>query len=65
MLPHCGTLLPPSGCSVYALGLGFEAVADWQKDCFRAKPENKGKFITEGLWSVSRHPNYFGEVMLW
>jgi steroid 5-alpha reductase family enzyme len=50
---------------VYALGLGVEVLADSQKDHFKSNPDNKGKFITEGLWSWSRHPNYFGESLLW
>ncbi len=47
------------------VGLGLEATADAQKDAWRARPENKGKFIDEGLWSVSRHPNYLGEMTIW
>lgn len=53
------------GVGVYALGLGVEVLADSQKDHFKSNPDNKGKFITEGLWSWSRHPNYFGESLLW
>jgi steroid 5-alpha reductase family enzyme len=53
------------GLLVWIIGFGFEAIADYQKSKFRSVPENKGKFITNGLWSISRHPNYFGEILLW
>ncbi|MCB5290700.1 DUF1295 domain-containing protein [Arthrobacter sp. SO3] len=53
------------GFMVWALGFGFEIVADQQKSRFNADPANKGKFISTGLWSKSRHPNYFGEILLW
>ncbi len=53
------------GLIVWLIGFGFEAVADWQKKQFRADPANKGRFIENGLWSWSRHPNYFGEIVLW
>ncbi|MGD1992026.1 MAG: DUF1295 domain-containing protein [Anaerolineae bacterium] len=53
------------GFLVWCLGFGIEAVADAQKSRFRADPENKGKFIHTGLWAWSRHPNYFGEIVLW
>ena len=53
------------GFLVWVLGFTFEAVADAQKNRFRADPANKGKFIHTGLWSRSRHPNYFGEITLW
>ena len=43
----------------------IEIIADQQKSQFRSIPENKDKFITSGLWSKSRHPNYFGEILLW
>lgn len=53
------------GLLVWAIGFGFEVVADSQKSRFNADPANKGKFISSGLWSRSRHPNYFGEIVLW
>ena len=53
------------GLMLWICGFAFEVVSDAQKSRFRANPENKGKFIKSGLWSISRHPNYFGEIMLW
>ena len=53
------------GFLVWVFGFVFEVVADTQKSRFRANPENKGKFIHTGLWARSRHPNYFGEIVLW
>jgi len=53
------------GALVWIFGYGFEVVADHQKSRFKARPENEGKFINEGLWKLSRHPNYFGEITLW
>jgi len=53
------------GFLVWVFGFAIEATADAQKSRFRADPENKGKFIHTGLWAWSRHPNYFGEIVLW
>jgi len=53
------------GLLVWAIGFGFEVVADAQKSRFNADPANNGRFINTGLWSRSRHPNYFGEIVLW
>ncbi len=53
------------GLAVWVIGFLFEVVADYQKRQFRKNPANKGQFIQSGLWSKSRHPNYFGEIMLW
>jgi steroid 5-alpha reductase family enzyme len=53
------------GFLVWAMGFAIEVVADAQKSRFRSVPENKGKFIHTGLWAWSRHPNYFGEIVLW
>jgi steroid 5-alpha reductase family enzyme len=53
------------GFLVWVLGFAFEVAADTQKSRFRADPANKGKFIQSGVWAWSRHPNYFGEIVLW
>lgn len=53
------------GWGLWGLGFVIEVVADFQKTMFRNLPANEGKFIKSGLWSISRHPNYFGEIMLW
>ena len=51
------------GLGLWVIGFGIEIVADHQKTVFRA--ENKSGFITSGLWAYSRHPNFFGEILLW
>jgi steroid 5-alpha reductase family enzyme len=53
------------GALVWAIGFAIEVTADSHKSRFNADPANKGKFIRTGLWSRSRHPNYFGEIVLW
>jgi steroid 5-alpha reductase family enzyme len=53
------------GIAVWVFGFAIEVIADRQKSAFKADPANKGAFITTGLWSWSRHPNYFGEIVLW
>ena len=53
------------GALVWVIGFVIEVTADAQKSRFNADPANKGKFIRTGLWSRSRHPNYFGEIVLW
>lgn len=53
------------GWSLWIVGFLLEITADWQKARFRNNPDNAGKFIQNGLWSISRHPNYFGEILLW
>ncbi|MEM9171065.1 MAG: DUF1295 domain-containing protein [Pseudomonadota bacterium] len=53
------------GLSIWLIGFIIEVVADNQKSHFKSDPANAGKFINVGLWSRSRHPNYFGEIVLW
>jgi steroid 5-alpha reductase family enzyme len=53
------------GTLVWVAGFAVEAAADVQKSRFRADQGNKGTFIRSGLWAWSRHPNYFGEIVLW
>ena len=53
------------GLLIFILGFIIEVVADHQKTVFRKDLNNKDKFISTGLWSYSRHPNYFGEILLW
>ena len=54
-----------AGIAVWSIGILIEIVSDRQKSNFRSNPDNKGKFINTGLWAWSRHPNYFGEIVLW
>ena len=53
------------GLALFILGFTIEVIADMEKSAFKAIQNNKDKFITTGLWARSRHPNYFGEIVLW
>jgi steroid 5-alpha reductase family enzyme len=53
------------GIAVWLIGLLIETVADYQKYQFKNNPDNKGKWTNTGLWKRSRHPNYFGEMLIW
>ena len=53
------------GVLIWLGGYFFQSVGDRQLAIFVAKPENKGKLMTQGLWAYTRHPNYFGEVLMW
>lgn len=54
-----------AGLAVWLTGFFFEAVGDWQLDRFLADRSNRGKILDTGLWRYTRHPNYFGEVVMW
>lgn len=63
-------LNPPPGLAalgllIFLIGFGIECLADWQLARFKARPENAGAVLDRGLWGLSRHPNYFGEAVLW
>jgi steroid 5-alpha reductase family enzyme len=53
------------GIGVWAAGMFFEAVGDWQLARFKADPGNRGKVLERGLWRYTRHPNYFGNALIW
>jgi steroid 5-alpha reductase family enzyme len=53
------------GLVLWLVGFAIEAIADLQKSRFRSDPANRDRFISTGLWAWSRHPNYFGEIVLW
>lgn len=53
------------GLSMWILGFAIEVIADNQKTVFNTEPKNQDKWIDSGMWSYSRHPNYFGEILLW
>lgn len=54
-----------AGAALWAVALVGEAVADWQLNAFRSRPENRGEVCQRGLWRYSRHPNYFCEWLVW
>jgi steroid 5-alpha reductase family enzyme len=53
------------GCVMFASGLMLQTHADWRLLRFRRDPANRGKLLTDGIFAWSRHPNYFGECLLW
>ena len=59
------TLWDLAGIVFWVLGFFFQAVGDWQLAKFKAKPENRGRVMSRGLWAYTRHPNYFGEALMW
>ena len=63
--PAALTAVDGLGVLCVAVGLVFEVVGDRQLERFRAEPANRGKVLAGGLWRYTRHPNYFGDAMLW
>lgn len=53
------------GVLIWLIGFIFEVGGDRQLEQFKKNPQNKGKLLTSGFWSVTRHPNYFGEAVCW
>jgi len=58
-------ILSYMGIAFFTIGFLFEAVADCQMWSFKRNPESKGKVLNTGFWKYTRHPNYFGETLLW
>jgi steroid 5-alpha reductase family enzyme len=59
------TWLDGLGLFVWLVGFLFESIGDWQLAVFKAKPENRGKVMSNGVWHYTRHPNYFGDAAQW
>ena len=57
--------LVAAGCTFWVVGLFFEAVGDFQLARFKSNPANDGQVMDRGLWRYTRHPNYFGDFMVW
>jgi steroid 5-alpha reductase family enzyme len=64
-LPDRLTWLDGAGALLWAAGLCFEAVGDWQLARFKSDPANRGQVMDRGLWAYTRHPNYFGDAVVW
>jgi steroid 5-alpha reductase family enzyme len=65
---HPATFITPIsiiGIVVWIVGFLFESIGDYQLDTFIRNPEHKGMLMQSGLWSITRHPNYFGEATMW
>jgi steroid 5-alpha reductase family enzyme len=63
--PAAFTWLDFSGTLVWVAGFLFESIGDWQLARFKSDPANKNRVMKKGLWAYSRHPNYFGEFLVW
>ena len=63
--PQSLGLLDVAGIALWAVGLFFEAVGDWQLSRFKSAAANRGKVMDRGLWRYTRHPNYFGDFCVW
>ncbi|KPJ77125.1 MAG: hypothetical protein AMJ54_08890 [Deltaproteobacteria bacterium SG8_13] len=65
LTPNHLTVYDIFGTALWGIGFFFESIADYQLAKFKADPSNKGKVMSRGLWAYSRHPNYFGEFLIW
>ena len=63
--PASLTWLDGLGVVIWASGFIFESIGDWQLAQFKSNPANKGHVMDRGLWAYTRHPNYFGESLVW
>jgi steroid 5-alpha reductase family enzyme len=54
-----------AGLVLFTIGFAFEAIGDYQLTRFRSDPSNRGRVLDTGLWGYTRHPNYFGDALLW
>ena len=63
--PEMITWLDWCGLILWGVGFMFESLGDWQLAAFKSDPANKGKVMDQGLWAYTRHPNYFGECLVW
>jgi len=63
--PAALTAVDWAGIVLFTIGFLFEAIGDWQMRAFKADSANKGRLMDRGLWRYTRHPNYFGESVLW
>jgi steroid 5-alpha reductase family enzyme len=59
------TVFDPIAICLWGVGFYFEAVGDMQLKAFKADPKNIGKILDRGLWALTRHPNYFGDALIW
>ena len=62
---HFGTVYDYLGILLWLIGFSFEVIGDYQKQKFKSEIKNQGKVMQSGLWKYTRHPNYFGEALLW
>ncbi len=58
-------LLDYAGAAIWAVGFLFETIGDLQLSLFKRNPDNEGKVMDRGLWRYTRHPNYFGDSVVW
>jgi steroid 5-alpha reductase family enzyme len=59
------TIFDIAGALIWLIGMLFESIGDWQLARFKSDPNNQGRVMDRGLWAWSRHPNYFGEFLVW